>query len=351
MRGEYVAYRKISKDEIELANQTNLVDFLRSQGHNVRQSGASFFWGSGGHNTLAIWGDKLNRFKHFASGAEGNAIVFCRNYLNMSFQQSVDALLGNRFVASALSSEHTAPSEPLTNSVPREPFEAPTRSADYSKLYDYLLNQRRLDKSVVDYFIQQGTLYPTYEVSVKSNTPYSNIAFIAKDFNGNAVGALKRSPDHHSFKGNHKNSNMRDYCFRHEGTSGRLFVFEAPIDMLSYISIMAKSSNTWKHDSFIAIGGTSSNSLINLVSNQQSADKPLTYIYLNHDNDKAGISARHDAIAKLRSIGFVGKLVIHLPKNKDWNDDLRQGIISTDLREVNGFPQVLESGNQRGHSR
>jgi len=141
----------------------------------------------------------------------------------------------------------------------------------------------------------RSSLYTTKETSVATGKNYSNIAFIAKDFDGNPQGAIKRSFRADGFKGNHAYSNMRDYCFRYDGDgeNSRLFVFEAPIDMLSFITILEqkdaieKNSNqtsqtgmetvqdanswkiSWKKDNYLALGGLNSSPLINYVKQSQ----------------------------------------------------------------------------------
>lgn len=63
------------------------------------------------------------------------------------------------------------------------------------------------------------------------------------------------------YKGNVTGSDIA-YAFHHTGTSDRLFVFEAPIDMLSYISM---HKNHWEHHSYVALCSTADCAAIRML--------------------------------------------------------------------------------------
>ena len=343
-------YREFTQDEIENAANTNLVDFLTSIGEEVQKRGNAYFWIGGGYSSLTLFGSNHQLYKRFASGDSGNAIQFCREYLGMEFRESVEALLGTSF-------SYTPSRRPSHSSSPTEkqPFIAPNKDKSTKELYQYLSNQRGLDKGIVSDFIDMGTLYKTYELSETTGNYYSNIAFIAKDFKGIPQGALKRSLQPNGFKGNHKGSSMQQYCFRYDGisqtNSSKLFVFEAPIDMLSYITFMRhieicskiknglpleeakQSSHKWKNYSFLALGGVSPSPLLHYVSHKQSQGNGIDTIWLCLDNDKPnkdgrvpGIEAGIKMVNQLRDAGFGGEIFCQLPNNKDWNLDLQKAV-------------------------
>lgn len=117
-----------------------------------------------------------------------------------------------------------------------------------------------------------------------------------------------------SFQANAADSDPR-YSFHHNGESNVLRVFEAPIDMLSYITLHPAG---WKLDSYVALCGVSEHALLWMLEQ----DKDLTKVILHLDNDPAGIEADFRLSEILRENGH---LLIYIEKseNKDWNEDLK----------------------------
>ncbi len=77
-----------------------------------------------------------------------------------------------------------------------------------------------------------------------------------------------------------------NFCYRGEGE--RLFVFEAPIDLLSFLCLFKKE---WQKQSYLALGGVGEKALLRFLS-----DRPnIKTVYLCLDSDKAG----NDACSRL----------------------------------------------------
>ena len=335
-------YKKLTKEEIEAAANTSLIDFLASVGEPVKRVGSSIKWVGRGNDSVFIIPQSPHMFKHFSTGETGNAIKFCQTKLGMGFQEAVKALNGSNSASSF------ADAKGKRGGKTKGPFVMPRRSADQTKAYKYLSEERGIHKDVLDYFIARGDIYGT--------EPYSNIAFLYKDFNGNFAGAIKRGFPPNNFKGNHENSNIAQYCFRHEAQTptasqrgpGHLFVFEAPIDMLSYISMIEQSSrHNWQTSSYLATGGIHASAGIKYIEHMIKAAKPPSTIYLCQDNDKAGMDARLNMIRGLVKLGYTGNIKCHYSENKDWNMDLKCSIISKDAqcgKLENGTLDALAGG-------
>ena len=113
-----------------------------------------------------------------------------------------------------------------------------------------------------------------------------------------------------AFRLNVESSDPR-YSFHHTGTDGSLYVFEAPIDMLSYISM---NPHQWQAHSYVACCGTSPIPVMQML-------KPDTQIvYLCLDNDDAGHKASERMAEQLRERGVMTERLV--PELKDWNEDL-----------------------------
>lgn len=106
------------------------------------------------------------------------------------------------------------------------------------------------------------------------------------------------------------------YSFAHFGESGKLFVFEAPIDMLSYLTL---HSENWQKHSYIAMNGVYKNAVFTALKNHCN----LSEIVLCTDNDAGGIDAAERLTDILHENGYESVSRI-IPKNKDFNEDLKQ---------------------------
>ena len=161
-----------------------------------------------------------------------------------------------------------------------------------------------LDADVVSYFARKKMLY--------EDAAHHNAVFIGTDEGGCPRHAHLRSTNSFgkAFRLNVESSDPR-YSFHHAGTDGSLYVFEAPIDMLSYISM---NPHQWQEHSYVACCGTSPIPVMQML-------KPDTQIvYLCLDNDKAGHAASERMAEQLHERGVMTERLV--PELKDWNDDL-----------------------------
>lgn len=106
------------------------------------------------------------------------------------------------------------------------------------------------------------------------------------------------------------------YSFHWASKSKRLYVFEAPIDLLSYISMHPEG---WREHSYVSLCGVAEHAMVRQLEVQPS----IREVYLCLDNDKAGHSAAERLTARLDELG--GYSVQRLcPQLKDWNDDRKE---------------------------
>ena len=160
---------------------------------------------------------------------------------------------------------------------------------------------------MVSYFVRKKLLY--------EDAAHHNAVFIGTDEGGCPRHAHLRSTNSFgkAFRLNVESSDPR-YSFHHTGTDGSLYVFEAPIDMLSYISM---NPQQWQEHSYVACCGTSPIPVMQML-------KPDTQIvYLCLDNDDAGHKASERMAEQLRERGVMTERLV--PELKDWNDDLLHG--------------------------
>ena len=285
----YIHHTQEQKDR---ARTTDLVDLLQRQGENLKRSGAEYQWRSGS-NKVTIRG---NLWYHQYDQVGGDAIDFVRRFYNKDYPEAMEYLLngyGGTLTA--------AP--PVKKEIKN--FEMPLRNDNMRRVYAYLLHQRGLNRDVVYAFAHKNMIY--------ESIPHHNAVFVGFDLDGVPRHAHKRGTGSQStYKGNAEGC-VPEYSFHWNGTSDKIFLFEAPIDMLSYISM---NPYQWQKNTYAA-----SCSVADRVLFQCLKDNPnIREVYLCLDNDEAGQIAAKRISDKLFVQGY--KTEILTPINKDWNEDL-----------------------------
>lgn len=103
------------------------------------------------------------------------------------------------------------------------------------------------------------------------------------------------------------------HSFHKDGTDCSLYVFEAPIDLLSHITLYPAG---WLEHSYVACCGTS----IQPVLERLRQNPKLNMVYLCLDNDEAGEDACENMMEVLKEMDVDMERL--RPQGKDWNDDL-----------------------------
>ena len=291
---------KYTDEQVERANNVDLVQMLESEGEVLKKVGHEYRWDR--HNSVMINGNKW--YRHSAEKG-GLAIDFLKEFYSLSFLESVDKLLGGEQKAELKQASLTPKTEDKV-------LKAPPKNSDMHRVFAYLMKQRCIDKDVITHFAKAETLY--------EDSKYHNAIFVGKDENGEIKHIHKKGTLSYgkSFRGDEFGSD-KSYTFNHTGTSNRLFVFEAPIDMLSYISLNKENNphgENWTNDSYITLSGLSSKALLKFLENNPNTNE----IYLCLDNDQAGI----EAINRFKELLPDLAVYENLPTLKDWNEDLQQ---------------------------
>ena len=114
-----------------------------------------------------------------------------------------------------------------------------------------------------------------------------------------------------SYKGNVEGSNS-DYSFHYIGTGNKLYVFEAPIDLLSYLSIHKEN---WRENSYVALCSVAVQAVVYLLKYNPQLHTIVSC--LEHDKAGHGIppipAAEHPGQAQMKEKclalagGYAGK--------------------------------------------
>ena len=296
-------YIPFTDEKKVLANSVNLEEFLRMRGEKLervsREHKLIYYDSSGKHDSITLRGSTW--FDH-KNQVGGGAIKFMQEFYDMDFQTAVQELLGQRVT-------------PLSHSPPKaiakeekKEFRLPQANTNMHRVYAYLIKQRFIAPEVITHFAKQHTLYEDKE--------HHNAVFVGIDENGVPRQASKRSTNSYgnSFRITCQGSDTR-YSFAHFGESKRLYVFEAPIDMMSFLTLYPKE---WQKHSYIDMNGVYENAVLTALKNHSN----MSEVILCVDNDEGGI----EAVDRLKDIltenGYtdVKRLA---PKFKDWNEVLK----------------------------
>ena len=277
------------QEQIDRANRADIADFLRTQGETLERAGNEYRWKR--HDSLTV---RENKWYRHSQSKGGGPIDFVMEFYGRSFTEAVQLLTGELGEGKP---EQTAP-PPLSD------FRLPPRSPDPGQVKRYLTEARRIDEDVTGFFLSTGDIY--------EEAAHHNAVFVGRDESGIPRYAHQRGTTGNfrlDVKGSDKAFN---FCYRGEGE--RLFVFEAPIDLLSFLCLFKKE---WQKQSYLSLGGVGEKALLRFLS-----DRPnIKTVYLCLDSDQAG----NDACSRLAELVPEG-LTVHrlVPLFKDWNEVLQR---------------------------
>lgn len=127
---------------------------------------------------------------------------------------------------------------------------------------------------------------------------------------------------------------IKAYSFAIKGKSTKVFVFEAPIEAISYLTILkTKGIHLFNHHA-IALGGVSDIGLKQYLEDNSN----ISSIVLCLNNDYAGIEATENIKDKYKE---KYSIEVQYPVNKDYNEDLIKGKIELNNEKEESFCHEL----------
>ena len=298
-------YIPFTDEEKQLANSVDLAEYLHMRGEMLERAGREYKLiysdDSGSHDSITIRGSKW--FDH-KNQTGGGAIKFMQYHYGMDFPTAVQELLGQR-----VTSLSSVPMKSTKQSEKQKDFRLPEANNNMHRVFAYLIKQRFIAPEVITHFAKRKLLY--------EDKKHHNAVFVGVDKNGVPRQAHKRGTTTFgkSFRQTVEGSDTK-YSFAHFGESGKLFIFEAPIDMLSYLTLHPEK---WQEHSYIAMNGVYENAVLTALKGHSN----LSEIVICTDNDVGGIDAADRLSDILKEKGYADIKRI-LPTNKDWNEDLKQ---------------------------
>ena len=153
-------------------------------------------------------------------------------------------------------------------------------------------------------------------MSIDQTKVYHNAVFVGFDERGVARHAHKRGlyTQGKSYRGNIEGSDPR-CSFHWVGTSDRLYVFEAPIDLLAFLTLYPDG---WQQHSYVALCGTAEHAMLWMLEKNPNLRKAILCL----DHDAAGIEAAGRLSDILREHGY-SQIASLQSEYKDWDEDLK----------------------------
>lgn len=256
---------------IKKAEQVDITLVAESLGYPLKEFPK--YWQSIDHPSLRFY-KNTNTYHWYSNDRGGNTINFCRNEATMNFKESLDYLLNSDFKQVDSTKMYQK----------KEPFSYYFKhDHSFKEVRDYLVNERKLDGTIIDALHKRGFI----------RQDIFKQCIFAWSKNGKIVGASIQGTiedwnkyERGRFKGIAKNVE-KNFGFNVSlGNPDKMFIFESPIDLLSYWSLNKQLKNAM----LVSMDGVKEAS-VQKLTDYCIANKgfiPTKGIYISTDNDREG---------------------------------------------------------------
>lgn len=303
--------KRFSDEQLQRASGIDIVAMLQGQGEKLKKQGRVYRWLR--YDSTVI---DRNRWYRHSREIGGGPIQFMQHFYGMDFVDAVKYLLDGEEGAEFVQASRTPE--------PKLPFTPPKLSKNMHRTFAYLIKTRKIDVDIVQHFVNEKKIFETKE--------YHNVAFCGYD----EKGEMKQMHLRSTLPGNRFfldiDGSDKQYYFRHIGTNSDVYVFEAPIDMLSYITM---NKENWKESSYVCLGGVAIDALKNVLNTNEQISK----VYMCVDRDDAGDKTVKRIGDELNEMGYEWGRI--LPENKDWNEDLRHNRLEPHAVQEGEFVAIM----------
>ncbi len=292
---------RFTDTEMRIARETDLPNLLTHLGYEVKRIGRY-------HTTAEMDSLRIKNRRtwfRYSQNTGGDAITFLQQFCGKSFPEAVEYLLAfhGRARDSPNKAEHfVKQDEPLKS------FTLPPRNVNDRRVFAYL-RKRGIVPQVIRQFLNSGLLYEDAE--------HHNCVFVGKDANGRAKYAgLRGTYDRNGkgFRGDVTGSDKSvGFSIPYHPQSDQVLVFEAPIDLMSYLTLHRGPVNA------VALCGLYDGAL----SAYLKGHPQIRSIVLCLDADAPG----REMVSKLRKKYTEKGYVVSVQEpcsGKDWNEFLQK---------------------------
>ncbi|GAB2027861.1 DUF3991 domain-containing protein [Lactovum odontotermitis] len=333
--------KRLTTEQIQQAKQASILQLAEGLGISIHRVGNSKYSWRSAENSGLVFSEKKNTFfMHSAlfgqpQGTGGSTIDFVQMMTHCSFTQAVKKLLQDDYSQVEIKRDIHFEKAPFTD------YFKHSVDFNHQAVKDYLIGQRQLDSRIIDRLLQKNYL--------KEDVYHQAIFYWAK--NGVKAGASvqgttydpERFDKHGYFKGIAKNSESNfGFNVQLGEKIERLYVFESPIDALSYWTLYPQIQNCM----LASIDGTKPQcvfNFMNYLAMNHHFDSPEALehfqVFLGMDNDakdeQTGVKAGQRFIRHFLEMPIVRQQAPEYEHNrlfvtnsphllfKDWNEELQ----------------------------
>lgn len=246
-----------------------------------------------------------NKWNCFSANKGGGIIQLVMFLENKSWRDSIESLLDESIVG-----QIRPMNQERKQRERKKEFQLPDKNNTYRHMIAYLIKARKIDKDVIYKFIKEKKLYEDKR---------RNCVFVGYDKdNIPKYAGLRGSNDKYKFRGDVESSD-KSYSFNTINKNSKdLYVFESPIEMMSYMTIYKNVNQEEFNSNSISLACVSDVALERFL---KESGIDIENITLCLNNDKAGIKASEEMADKYIDQYNVSK---EFPILEDWNDELRE---------------------------
>lgn len=265
-------YYHFTEEQLDYAGHVNIIEYAKRQGYPVKEYHKNY-WKIPGYGGLLIEPDK---WYWEAEHRGGGPIQFVMMMKKLSWVEAVKELL-RESKPDYLYYPSEAPVLTHNKTKEKSMFRLPAKNTTYEHIFAYLIKSRKLDQALVQQLVKDKKLYEDTN---------QNCVFVGYDREGIArFASMRGTKTQQPYKGDAAGSD-KQYAFSCEGNTETVFIFEAPIDLLSYKTLL-KQAGRLTEDHYITLAGISIAALERYLMDHPDIRK----LVVCTDNDEAGEEA------------------------------------------------------------
>ncbi len=288
-------------------NSIDLKQFLINEGYTLLKQGANEYKVREIKGGCFVNSDK-NIWHSFSDNTGGGIIQFLDHYNGMDFKKAINYLMQEKYIdeEKRLKKDKVFVKRELTEEKQVD-FKLPEKDTTMKNTFAYLIKTRGIDDRVVKYFVKEGLIYQSIR---------HNAVFIGKDKDGIVKYAMQKGTNaYRKFAGEVRGS-KKEFSFHKAGKTDKLYVFEAPIDLMSYQTLLIRHGYKDRLEAhYLSLGGVSDKALERYLEDNTEIKK----VVLCLDNDKVGNENSLKIYNKYRDKFEITR---HQPRLKDFNEIL-----------------------------
>lgn len=270
----------IPRERVEQAASVTLLDYLKSRDPKSLVDLGGGNWCLKQHDSLKMSNGKWYWFSRGYGGH--SALDFLIKAEGMTLPQAVSELTGTEVQKQFIGVQEQG----------RKEFVLPEASDDSSKAAAYL-RKRGISSRLIGYCLDNELLYQSKE--------FQNVVFVGKDREGVPRHAAVRSI-YGPYRGDVKGSDKRfSFRIKGEGQITELHIFEAAIDLLSWLTLMEYRGEDTQGKMFLSLSGVSGTGKKLPAALQEALDeeKSIRTAVTHLDRDEAGKRAAQNIMETL----------------------------------------------------